>query len=145
MDSKNFCQLHSPSDFLTNICGGKEAWKLTKKNIFTDIFHGFEPPWNPMKWLELPYKYWGDNLAPRVLFFCYIQTLCYFMSSTLHKIDVFLVYKLQKIFLQFWKTEKSWFFSSITAPILSKICSSLNLRTFCKVANSYLLLMMLFI
>ena len=68
-----------------------------------------ETQWNG---LSYHYKYLGDNLASRVLFFCYIQTLCYFMSSTLHKIDLFLVYKLQKIFLQFWKTEKSWFFSS---------------------------------
>ena len=32
-------------------------------------------------------KYSGDKLA-RVLFIRYMQTLCYFMSSTLHKIVV---------------------------------------------------------
>ena len=32
---------------------GKEARKSAKENILTDIFHGFEPPRNLMKWLEL--------------------------------------------------------------------------------------------
>ena len=51
--SKNFCQLHSRSEFLKNTCEEKEALKLAKENILTDIFHGFEPPGNLMKWFKL--------------------------------------------------------------------------------------------
>ena len=89
------------------------------------------------------------NLAPIVLFFCYMQTLCYFMSLAPLKIDVFPVHKLRtrfawKIFFQFWKTKKGGFFNSITAPILSKT-GSLNLRKSCPLINSYLLHMMIFV
>ena len=46
-------------------------------------------------------------------------------------LDVLPVYKLQnrylkKFFFQFWESENTGFFSSVTAPILNKICFSLN-------------------
>ena len=56
-----------------------------QENIFTDIFQGFEPPVNLMKKFDYYFKYLSNNLTPRVLFFHYIQTLCYLMSLTLHK------------------------------------------------------------
>ena len=40
-------------------------------------------------------KYSGDKLA-RAFFIRYMQTLCYFMSSALHKIVVLPVYKPRK-------------------------------------------------
>ena len=49
LTSKTFCQLHSSSKFLKNTCEGKEAWKLAKEKIVTDIYHGLEPPGNLMK------------------------------------------------------------------------------------------------
>ena len=47
------CQLYSRSEFLKDICEVKEAWKLAKENIFTDLFHGFEHPENLIKWFDL--------------------------------------------------------------------------------------------
>lgn len=50
-----------------------------------------------------------------------------------------------KIIFQFWETEKSGFFSSLTASVQSETCSSLNLKKVCWLINSYLLNMMIFI
>lgn len=127
MAAENFCPLHSGSEFLKNTCVGKEIWKLTKENILRDIFHGFQPPGNLMKWLRL-LCIQVITIAPRVPLFRYIQILYHFMSLVL---DVLPVYKLQnrylkKIFFQFWESENTGFFSSVTAPILNKICFSLN-------------------
>ena len=105
--SKNFCQLHSRSEFLKNTCEEKEALKLAKENILTDIFHGFEPPGNLMKWFNL--------------------RLQVFLGQTCSKSAICLViYKLYVIF-EFCPTKKC-FSSSIVAPILRKTCSSLNLE-----------------
>ena len=64
------------------------------------------------------------------------------MSFALHKIDVFPVYKLRR---RSFETKKGGFFSSITTTILSKTCSSLNLRKVCPMINSYFLHMVIFI
>ena len=53
MASKNFFPLHLCSELLKNTYEEKEARKLVEENIFTDIFHEFEVPWNLIKWFEL--------------------------------------------------------------------------------------------
>ena len=149
---------------MKNICEGKEAWKSTKVNIPTDIFHGFEPPRNIIKWLELwlqvfrwkpcsqpeitcsklaiktpERRQWRrsrvfivnfKHISNLVLVFLLLtlsreipagkgalfslNTLCYFMSLALHKIDVIIpVYKLQmrsfeQIFSSSAKRKHSW-------------------------------------
>lgn len=120
MAAEDFCPLHLGSEFFRNTCVGKEIWRLTKENIRRDIFHGFQPPVNLMKWLQL-LCIQVITIAPRVSFFRYIETLYHFMSLVL---DVLSVYKL---------------FSSVTAPILNKTCFSLNLRKDWPLIKSYLL------
>ena len=42
-----------PITITETICEGKDAWELAKGNVVTDIFHGLEPPGNPIKWFDL--------------------------------------------------------------------------------------------
>ena len=128
------------------------AWKITKYGVFLVrifLYSYWIQENTDQKKLHIWTLFTHWNLAPIVLFFCYMQTLCYFMSLAPLKIDVFPVHKLRtrfawKIFFQFWKTKKGGFFNSITAPILSKT-GSLNLRKSCPLINSYLLHMMIFV
>ena len=140
MAAEDFCPLHLGSEFFRNTCVGKEIWRLTKENIRRDIFHGFQPPVNLMKWLQL-LCIQVITIAPRVSFFRYIETLYHFMSLVL---DVLSVYKLQNrylknFFFQFWESENTGLFSSVTAPILNKTYFSLNLRKDWPLIKSYLL------
>ena len=95
VSSKNFVQLHSRSEFSKGTCEGKEDWKLAKEDILTDIFHGFEPPRNLMKWFELRLQVFRWQPCSKKALFRYIQTLLFYMSLSLHKIDIFPVYKLR--------------------------------------------------
>ena len=101
----------------------------------SNSLHGFEPPGNLMKYLELRLQLirW-DNLAPGVCYFSVIYKLGCFMSMALHMIEIFPICKVWmlsfEIFSPVLRNWKKWIFSSITAPIPSKTCSFLNLRKF---------------
>ena len=87
-----------------------------------------------MKYLELRLQLiWWETLLQEYVFFV-IYKLGYYMSMVLHMIEIFPICKVWmlsfEIFSPVLRNWKKWIFSSITAPIPSKTCSFLNLRTF---------------
>ena len=82
-------------------------------------------------------KYSGNDLASRVLFFSLYTNFYVILWVLLYIEKMYLQYAryecihLNILFLQFWETKNSAFFSTITAAILSETYSSLNLRKGC--------------
>ena len=86
--SKTFCALYSHSKFLKNTCEAKKAWMFAKENNLTDVFHGFEPLGNLIKWLELRLQVLGwQTYSKSALFPFYTNFM--FLSLARHKIYVF--------------------------------------------------------
>ena len=110
---------------------------------FSWILTSSEP--NEMAWVTTA-SIQVTALLERCSFFV-IYKLCYFMSLTLHKMDVCKLRRcsFERLFSNFEKLKKLDFFSSLTASIQSETCSSLNLRKVFPLINSYLLNIMIFI
>ena len=136
----------------------QDFWRIPvkeRKPGGSNILHRFEPPGNLMKYLTITitinqvttllqesffslytFRYKITNFVIlciwpyiRWIYFQYTRYKCFHL----------------KLFFPVWRDWQKRIFSSITAPILSKTCSSFNSRKFCPLVNIPLFRMMIFI
>ena len=125
--------------------------KIIKKEILLDGFLGLKRLRN-LTGLTNDNTGLSENLALRVLFFdiCELHDISrvwlwikymHFQYSSIEAANIIISKKPFSV-LRNWK---SGYISSLVAPVLSKTCSSLNLRNEYSLINIYLLHMMIFL
>ena len=88
------------------------------------------------KWLELRLQVFRRQPCSESILFSLYTKFEFAPMSNRCIFNIQATNAFWKIFYQFWEPKpKNVFFNSITAPILSKTCFSLNLRNVCRLAS----------